>query len=348
MKKTNLLWLLTIGLVLFASLSGCKKNDDDDDDNNNNNNGPWTEIGVDFFNDYVTAMCMDAAGNLYAGGAFTNSNGNLFVAKWDGTSWSQLGADMNLLDGIIYTMCIDASNNIYIGGGFNDANDDYYVMKWNGTNWTQLPPMPGPIVSLSADNGSNLYATVGSTEVYMWNGSTWGIMNMGGFTHWANGVLASGSNLYVAGGSYVGGTGGAVAQWNGSGWSQMGDINSYEEAYELCTDANGTLYAAGGFDFQSGYVIKWTGSSWTDLNLNGNDVVKSIAISDAGNLYAGGEFANSSNKFYLAKWNGSSWSEAGTFNGTIYSIVAGPDGKIYVGGGFYNSNYKKYVAVYKE
>lgn len=350
MKKINLLSLLTIGLVLFTSLSGCKKNNDDDDNNNGGggNNGSWTEIGVGFFNDYVTAMCMDAAGNLYAAGTFTNANGKYFVAKWDGTTWSQLGADLTIEGGNILSMCIDAAGNIYAAGNYYDGNYDYYVIKWNGSSWTQLPAIDVDIYDLTTDNAGNLYAAVVTNEVYMWNGSTWAVMNMGGFNHNVNGVLASDSKLYVAGGGWSGGAGGAVAQWNGSGWSQMGDINSYEEAYELCIDANGTLYAAGGFIFQNGYVVKWNGSSWTDLGLNGNEMVNSITVSDAGSLYAGGHFFNSSNKFYLAKYNGSSWSEAGTFNGVINSIVAGPSGKVYLGGMFTNSNYKNYVAVYKE
>lgn len=349
MKKTKLLSLLTIGLLLFASLSGCKKNDDDDDNNNGGgNNGPWTEIGVDFFNDYVTAMCMDVAGNLYAGGAFTNSNGNYFVAKWDGTTWSQLGADLTIEGGNILSMCIDAAGNIYAAGNYYDANYHYYVIKWNGSAWTDLPSLPVDISSISTDNAGNLYAALITNEVYKWDGSIWAAMNMAGFNHNTNGVLASGSNLYVAGGGWSGGAGAAVAQWNGSSWSQMGDISSYEHAYHLCTDASGTLYAAGGFIFQNGYVVKWTGSVWTDLGLNGNEMVNSITVSDAGNLYAGGHFSNSSNKFYLAKYNGNSWSESGTFNGVINSIVAGPGGKVYVGGMFTNSNYKHYVAVYKE
>jgi len=348
MKKFNRITLLLLSMVLV--LSSCKKNNDD---NNNNNTGDphWKRIGLGFFNASIFTLCFDPAGNLYAGGGFTNSNGKYFVAKWDGSVWTEVG-NLNS-DHTISALCSDAAGNIY-ASGFTNANLDGYIAKWDGSTWTFSPPVTGQLYlnTLSADAAGNVYATAG-TNVYRYYNGTWDAMNMSGFDHWANNALSANGSLYVAGGAFVGGTNGAVAQWNGSGWSQLGDINTYEQAYDLCTDANGNLYASGGFDFQSGYVLKWNGTTWTDLNLNGNEMVTGIAVSNSGNLYAGGYFYNSNNKYYLAKWNGTAWSQEGVgmFNSNFLAVCAGPDGKIYSAGNFYfyeNNVQKHFVAVYTE
>lgn len=351
MKKIKLLSLLTIGLVLFASLSGCKKNDDDDDNNNGGggNNGPWTELGVGYFNASIFTICLDNQGNLYAAGGFTNSAGKFFVAKWDGIAWTELG-NLNV-DGTISSICADDAGNIY-AVGFTDNNLEAYMAIWNGSSWTYTPTVNELyLYNVITDNNGNVYA-LGTAQVYKWNGS-WEAMSMSGWPHWTNGLLYAQGNLYVAGGALMGGTLGAVGVWNGSGWSYLGDINSYEQAYNLAMDTQGNLYASGGFDFQSGYVLKWNGGSWTDLNLNGNDKVLGLAVSTGDNVYAAGEFANANNKFYMAKWNGTSWSEegVGNFNSNTLAMCAGSNGKIYLAGNFFrylNGTNNYFVAVYQE
>lgn len=56
----------------------------------------WTELANGNnklnANGSIFALATDAAGNVYAAGAFTNyPAGNRFVAKWDGNSWTELG-----------------------------------------------------------------------------------------------------------------------------------------------------------------------------------------------------------------------------------------------------------------
>jgi len=172
---------------------------------------------------------------------------------------------------------------------------------------------------------------------------------MTGWDHWANAVYVDeNGNLYVGGGAFTGGTLGAMAQWNGSGWSDLGDLNSYEQVYTIWSDGNGNLYAGGGFDFQSGYVVKWNGSGWEDLGLGANDMVTTLCTDADGNLYAGGQFYNDENHFYVAKWDGSSWSDMGlnAYSG-IWAVVYS-DNHLYVGGDLsFELNDGHYIAVYK-
>ena len=65
--------------------------------------------------DYVRALAVDGAGNLYAGGSFTTAGGvsAIRIAKWDGTAWAPLGNGMN---SYVYALAVDGAGNLYAGG----------------------------------------------------------------------------------------------------------------------------------------------------------------------------------------------------------------------------------------
>lgn len=145
-------------------------------------------------NNGVAKLYVDNAGNLYAGGCFTNTNGKHYVAKWNGNTWTELGSGTNALNanGSIKTICSDATGNIYAAGDFTNANGKNYVAKWNGTAWIELGGANalnanGTITVVTVDNAGNLYAaggfyyTVGSLGDYTfcvakWDGTKWGIL----------------------------------------------------------------------------------------------------------------------------------------------------------------------------
>src|SRR4051794_12335792 len=58
----------------------------------------WSSLGpAPGPNTPVLASVVDASGNLYIGGNFTAVGGvaAAYIAKWDGSSWSALGAGLN-------------------------------------------------------------------------------------------------------------------------------------------------------------------------------------------------------------------------------------------------------------
>ncbi len=61
------------------------------------NGTAWSELGASgSFNSFIFSIATDAGGNVYAGGNFTDTNNNnyyhpYYVAKWNGTTWSELG-----------------------------------------------------------------------------------------------------------------------------------------------------------------------------------------------------------------------------------------------------------------
>jgi hypothetical protein len=115
------------------------------------------------FNFTIKSIATDAGGNVYAGGFFTDANGNYFVAKWNGTAWSELGGtNSSTFNSDIESIATDASGSVYAGGYFTNANGKYYVAKWNGAAWSQLGGTNGTfnseIFSISTNVGGNVFA----------------------------------------------------------------------------------------------------------------------------------------------------------------------------------------------
>ncbi|TAL29479.1 MAG: hypothetical protein EPN93_21525 [Spirochaetes bacterium] len=83
----------------------------------------WSALGSGMYgtNDYwVNALAVDGSGNLYAGGSFTTAGGTAAngIAKWDGSSWTALGSDLNS-EGEVCALTVDGYGNLFAGGAFS-------------------------------------------------------------------------------------------------------------------------------------------------------------------------------------------------------------------------------------
>jgi hypothetical protein len=169
----------------------------------------WTQHGSDIdgeaSNDYSGySVSLSNDGNTVAIGAGNNdgngsNSGHVRVYDWDGTNWTQRGADIdgeasNDRSGEAVSLS-DDGNTVAIGavanGGTASNAGHVLVYDWDGTAWTQRGTdidgeascdYSGQPVSLSNDgntvaigagsndgNGSNS----GHVRVYDWDGSNW-------------------------------------------------------------------------------------------------------------------------------------------------------------------------------
>lgn len=357
MKKNNFLLFVFFALHFFTNAQS------------------WTELGpgaAALPAGYLNAVVTDPAGNVYTAGTFKNSNDEYYVAKWDGSSWSELGTGTNPLkaNGEISALVSDKSGNIYAAGFFTNGatnnNGFNYVAKWDGSNWTELGTAsdmmyyPGAILSLTIDKDDNIYAAgnfsdiTGKSIVLKWDGSSWSGLGSGTTALRANSAITSiavdGSGNVYAGGFFTNGSDNSlgnyyVAHWDGSSWSELGGTNTINInffIYALACDASGNVYAGGGFTNASNYfyVTHWNGSSWSELGtgneaLNANLNITALTVDAAGALYAGGEFSDANSTYYVAKWNGTTWTELGTGANslfayeTIKSIAVDLSGNVY-------------------
>jgi hypothetical protein len=212
------------------------------------NGSRWTELGYDTVS-HLGGIGADSSiyalatgqSYLYAAGAFIDTGGYRYVARWNGHIWAPLGADTTALraNGAINALITDTAGNVYVGGTFTDSLGYYYIAKWNGHKWTELRNTDsgvvnqvnilGPINALTLDSVGNVYA--------------------GGMIPDSNGnfffvVVWNGSQLLVA---------------NNSGSSPL---NANAPVLAMISDKYGNIYAAGNFTDNNAYqyVAEFTGN----------------------------------------------------------------------------------------
>ena len=116
----------------------------------------WTQVGVDIEGEAVNdssgfAIAMSTDGNRIAVGAFSN-DGNGFdschvrVYDWDGTTWNQVGTDIDgegVTDYFGYSVAMSGDGNrIAVGAHLNDGNGSnsghVRIYDWKLWAWTQV------------------------------------------------------------------------------------------------------------------------------------------------------------------------------------------------------------------
>jgi hypothetical protein len=321
--------------------------------------------------DRVSALAVfdDGSGPaLYAGGRFATAGGVLvrFIARWDGLTWSALGAGVN--NGVVQALAVydDGSGPaLYAAGTFNTAGAGpaNRIAKWDGASWTALGSgLDDAVLALTvydAGGGPALYAGgsflnaggAGANHVAKWDGSSWSPLGSGTngqrVTELATYDDGSGAKLYAAGGFTTAGGGSArgIAAWNGSSWSALGlGVVGTIADLEVFDDGGGpALYVAGSIQ-SAGSVsphntAKWDGSTWSALGSGTNDFVSALAVYDDGDgpaLYAGGWFSMAGGlpASRLARWDGASWSAAGSGTNDAVEALAVHDAKLFAAGSF--------------
>ena len=189
----------------------------------------------------VLSMAWDSAGNLYAGGEFTNFAGVAaadYFAKWNGAAWSAVGSGGTAA---VWTIAIDSDDNIYIGGLFEnwagDADADFWAW-WNGSAWAAVD-------DIALDDG--VQALLFSPDDVLYVG--------GAFTN--AGSVANAD---------------AIFKWTGSAIEALG--TGMDAAVDKLRIApNGDLLAAGLFTKAGDIDVTdkmalWNGSVWTHLDLD--------------------------------------------------------------------------------
>ncbi len=279
-------------------------------------------VQISSFNEItLNSIHSDKSGNLYVGGWLRNSNGNYYIAKYDGTSWSELGGSNSLkANGFINSIYSDKAGNIYVGGSFKNSNGNYYIAKYDGTSWTELGgnnslKANGFINSIHSDKTGNIYA--------------------GGSFKNSNGKCY-------------------VAKYDGTSWTELGGNNSLksnEDVKNIVSDKVGNIYAVADSAYRV-VLAKYDGTSWLRIGSPGE--IFSLNIDSFGTLYAGGNFRNLNGKNYIAKLIGNNWTEFYQIDtGKTWSIAFDSKNTMYLSGefkhlGFLNTMYnhiKKYDGV---
>ncbi len=308
----------------------------------------WHEMGYGFDAD-VTALALDAAGNLYAGGwftgfytdaSYTTTSPANYIAMWDGAAWSQVGFG---LDNGINALAFTTDGALYAGGEMTAACDDAVcststslspnLVKFSGGVWSALGlGLNDTVLSLAA-SGTDLYI----------GGWFTGYCLTTDCRAWEPGEVAPATSIV----QYSPGTG-----FSALGFGLDADVDA------LLVDG-ADLYAGGGFvgicddaacttaTTITNYVAKYSGGAWSAVGAGFDDSVYALKMI-GGELYAGGSFSaacddadclNPAPAYGMAHYSGGVWSEAAHGVGSLFgggSVYAlGVSGtKLIVGGGY--------------
>jgi hypothetical protein len=256
-------------------------------------------------------------GTVYAGGLFDTAGGVSAnnIATWNGSAWAVVGAaaaiNSNVMD-----MIQGADGTIYVGGLFTNAN-----------------------------------GVANADGIATWNGATWGALSTGvaGGSGAVNALAISPvDGTIYAGGSFTSigtSTSDNIGRWNGTTWQNLtSDTALNNQVLALAVGRNGVVYAGGDFTNAGGvgaadYIASWSGVAWAALPFNAsapaNGQVSSLAIDQAGNLWAGGAFTTiggTAAPENIAYFNGTQWiAPPATGNSGPSTIDVAPDGRVYVG-----------------
>ncbi|MEM9188254.1 MAG: hypothetical protein AAGF12_03720 [Myxococcota bacterium] len=282
-------------------------------------------------------------GQLFVAGRFIRAGETVTedVAVWDGTTWNGLAGGLPKttfgvgLENVNVHDSVATDGSIYFTGQFSRAGNvgALGVARWDGAQWRPLRE-PNPDF-------------IGGT-----NGSVFAIASFGG------------CGLYV-GGSFTAAGDSALSNVAlldpGAGWTALGeglpdtvstllvaerrgpdDDRGVRDTFGGSSDA--IVFAGMGSDIGEdlGHLAAWNGSSWARVgegfatDLDNGAAVSALAVDDAGNLWAGGLFGETTTGTAvrnIAIYDGTSWAPVGEgLDGAVRAIAIASDGTVYAGG----------------
>ena len=263
-----------------------------------------------------------ADGNPYVAW-YDNTSGDkeIYVRRWNGTAWNELGANSASGGGISNNSSISTAPSIAVGAdgkpcvAWRDLSSGYfeiYLRCWNGTNWIELGTNSATGGGVSNQQG---FSPQGPSLAYAPDGKL--------YVAWDNEGPNS-NEIYVS-------------RWNGATWERLpagGNVsNTSNDSWRpnLAIAPNGTPFIAWQQDGDPDseiYIRRWDGSSWVEVGTgsasgggishnSGKSGTVSLEISNDGTPYVAWRDDSSGNfEIYVRQWNGSSWVEVGANSAT--------------------------------
>lgn len=309
----------------------------------------WLQLGNSlninqFFDISTNVLHLDNEGNpTITWTEKTDGEAYLYVKRWNGASWLQLGEFLNVnpTSSLHHVQSqLDSRGNPIVlwqeGGRSVGSQEDTHVRRWDGDSWVSL--FVQNVIIQNADpyeRGPYLFGNktdnpiiVSGVWVRRWNSNEWlplgealdenrtysGIGDSDGFNpsisldSSSNPVMAWAFSDYKT--SYI-----LVHSWNGKVWNQLGslvndfDVNEFLQPHLLIDAENSPVVAWTETDVNkashSGYVRRWNGSSWNELGVFPNVLDFAVILDSKGIPVA---VRNSSKgDLYIERWGETDW-----------------------------------------
>jgi len=296
-------------------------------------NAGWTEVGTGSAssggvsqNNGSTYPSLTVApnGTPYVAWQYWNldeDQGYIYVRRWNGSSWEEVGAGSASGGGISHTDGAGSASAAVAPGGvpyvawtdwrWDTVENEIFVRRWNGSSWEEVGAGSASGGGISDNDGDSWESALAVAP----NGTP--------YVAWSD-LSGGDSEIYVL-------------RWNGSSWEEVGagsasgggisNNSGGSSAPALAVAPNGTPYVAwsdsSGGDSEI-YVRRWNGSSWEEVGAgsaggsgisdnSGDSGAPSLAIAPNGTPYvAWSDSSGGDAEIYVRRWNGSSWEEVGT------------------------------------
>lgn len=252
----------------------------------------------------------------------TSGNYEIYVRRWNGTTWAEIGANSASGPGISSNVDSSIDPDIAVGlpGSYFVAwsnlvggnNFELYVRRWNGSSWVEMPVGSASGGGISNNSSQSLFPSLAIKP----DGSP--------IIAWEDETNSTNGEIFVR-------------QWNGLNWSEIGIDSavgggiSNNSGRSISPDlAIGTdgMPAVAWADTTSGnaeiYVKRWNGSSWVEIGTgsasnggisrnSGFSSEPSLAFTFNGKpVVAWQDTSSGINAIYVKRWNGTAWVEMGS------------------------------------
>ena len=299
------------------------------------NDTRWPELGLgsgtaggvsnDPSSSYSPSIAMDVDGNpLVAWHNHTSAGTDIYVRRWNGTSWEEVGNGSATGTGISNNSTGSTKPSIAVGNDSkpvvawqdNDGQDDeIYVRRWNGSSWEEVG---NGSASGGGISGNSTASTSPSVAIDSSNHPV---------VAWQDNDGAD-NEIYVR-------------RWNGTSWEEVGSGSATGGGISNNTTGSTTPSVAVGSDekpvvvWQDGdgtdaeiYVRRWDGTSWVEVGSGSatgggvssnttSSTTPSVALGSDGNpVVVWQDNDGTDGEIYLRRWNGTSWEEVGRGSAT--------------------------------
>jgi hypothetical protein len=327
----------------------------------NGTSSTWTTLGAGLSGGL--AFGDDAAvqtnGNVVVVGSFTTAGTTpaLNIARWNGTTWSALGAglgvDADNESGIDCTVL--ANGDIVAAGSFTVSGTTpmFSLARWNGTTWSPIgaggdSPVTNAVAYSVFEMPSGEIFVGGPLRngAARWNGTAW--LNFGtGFDGQISRMIASSTGGVVAAGSFrqtPNGPAVGIARFDGTTWSPIGTGLGFLPS-ALLSLPGGEIMAAGAVPSAGGgwpytyEVRQWDGTSWNLLS-TGFRAFSLVRMPNGEIVAAGNNGVEGALVGGVYRWDGTTWTLLGgefTSGGAFAqpsALVTLPNGDLIAGGSF--------------
>ncbi|NVK53181.1 MAG: T9SS type A sorting domain-containing protein [Flavobacteriaceae bacterium] len=297
----------------------------------------WQEVNISGFSQDAggsnNRIVVDANNNIYI--AYRHNSFKLDVIKFDGISWSYVGAPEITTHQVKSGIDINLnSNNIpYVVYTHNNANNQKIsVLKYNGNGWELVGneffsfgvannpkidfdnnDVPYVVFEDFVDNANKL-------TVMKFNGTGWVLVGNRGFsgTSSYSTIVVDNNNIpYVAFNSTANGNAGktSVMKFNGNSWEFVGNqgfSTGFSRNHSLAKDSNNKIYvaySASGTNGGSSNVVKFNGTSWENIGTPGMGFFaneQELFIDKNDNLYLS-YTETTTNEIRVHRYDGNNW-----------------------------------------